>query len=258
MSYWLCLSFLYHRYRGDCKIRVYADDYQVGEIILTDSIGLKTVSLEAEPLRQPVQIERPNYTRVYIIPEKLFLFEIQEKHLNDRITIKVENDFNNHTNGFMTKFSYINFRQIFLVPDCLLQVKTWKMLKEINRTIEVKEMLEHPKSQWWNFSEPWLHESPWHESKRAWPDDQPDNYKFKNYQKATSVDAVKENVHKTTRQLSHSSLLYFDMGGSFIVHFPVSRKHQIIHLGGSPVGRPRIRMNVFRTLWAFNQLNTST
>ena len=253
MSYWLCLSFLYHRYRGDCKIIVYADDRQVGEITLTDSIGLKTVSLEAEPFRHQVQIERPNYTRVYIIPEKLFLFEIQEKHLNDRITIKVENDFNNHTNGFITKFSYINFRQIFLVPDCLLQVKTWQMLKERNRTIEVKEILE-PKAQWWNLSEPWLHES----LKRPWPDDQSGNYKFKNYQKATSVDAVKENLHKTTRQLSHSSLFYVDMGGSFIVHFPVSRKHQIIHLGGSPVGRPKICGNVFRTLWAFNQLNTST
>jgi hypothetical protein len=230
---------------------VYADDHQVGEITLTDSIGLKTRSLEAEPF--PLHVEPPNYTRVYIIPEKLFLFEIQEQHLNDRITIKVENDFNNHTNGFMTKFSYINFRQIFLVPDCLLQLKTWQMLKERNRAVEAKEMLEHPEFQWWTSGKPWVFKET-----KTWPMEKPGNYKLKNYQRENSVDAVKENVNPHTQQLPHSSLFYFDLGGSFMVDLPVSRKHQMFHLGVPPMGRPNICMQVFRTLWTFNQLNTNT
>ena len=72
MSYWLCLSFLYHRYRGDCKIRAYADDHQVGEITLTDSIGLKTVSLEGSPVKARVQSKHP-VCHVHILPEKLYM-----------------------------------------------------------------------------------------------------------------------------------------------------------------------------------------
>jgi len=256
MSYWLCLSFLYHRYRGDCKIRVYADDHQVGEMTLTDSIGMKTVSLEGSPVKARVQPKHP-VCRVHILPEKLYMFEIQEHQLNDRITIKVENDFNNYTNSFMTRFSFINFRQIFLVPDCLLQLKTLQKLRERNATLHAKELLEQPLLVL-ETTNPYLY----HERK-AYPDDHPENFRLQNSSRENSADTVREKIHPGVKTMPYpdgqnNELYHANLGGSFIVDFPVSRKHQMIHLGGPPMGRPGIRMNVFRTLWAFNQLNTST
>ena len=256
MSYWLCLSFLYHRYRGDCKIRAYADDHQVGEITLTDSIGLKTVSLEGSPVKARVQSKHP-VCHVHILPEKLYMFEIQEHQLNDRITIKVDNDFNNYTNGFMTRFSHINFSQIFLVPDCLLQLKTLQKLRE---RIAISKDDDR-----WTSSKPYLRHEP-----KAFPDDSPSNFRFKNSSRENSEDTIREKIHPGVQscQIMHQYQDYTDLGGtalgctalggSFIVDLPVSRKHQMVHLGGPPMGRPGIRMSVFRTLWAFNQLNTST
>ena len=134
MSHWLCLSLLYHRYGGDCKIRAYADDHQVGEITLTDSIGLKTVSLEGLPVKPTVKPKHP-FCRVHIIPEKLFMFEIQDQHLNKHIRLEVENDYNNYTNGFMTEFAHITFRYIFLIPNCLLQEKSWLALERFRDNV---------------------------------------------------------------------------------------------------------------------------
>tara|TARA_B100001057_G_scaffold156707_1_gene157222 strand:- start:3204 stop:4004 length:801 start_codon:yes stop_codon:yes gene_type:complete len=266
MSYWLCLSFLYHRYGGDCKIKAYADDHQVGEITLTDSIRLKTVSLEGSPVGSRVKPKHP-VCRVHILPEKLYMFEIKEHQLNDRITIKIENDFNNYTNGFMTRFSFINFRQIFLVPDCLLKIETLKKIRERNANFVDKELLEQPLLVL-ETSSPYLYYEP-----RSLPDDHPENFRFKKISRENSgVKTMPYPGDGENTELYHTNLAYHlypgdgentelyhtNLGGSFIVDFSVSRKHQMIHLGGSPMGRPGIRMNVFRTLWAFNQLNTST
>ena len=54
--------------------------------------------------------------RSYTLPERLFLFEIDEKYLNKKITIECVNHNNNFTNGFMTETSYYKFYDIFLIP----------------------------------------------------------------------------------------------------------------------------------------------
>jgi hypothetical protein len=52
----------------------------------------------------------------YMFPSTLFLFEIDEHELEGEITIECINNDNNYTNGFMTKWSYIKFYNIFLLP----------------------------------------------------------------------------------------------------------------------------------------------
>lgn len=61
-------------------------------------------------------LNTPARKRTYHFPEKLFLFELDEKYLNSKITIECINHNNNFTNGFMTKSSYYNFFDIFLIP----------------------------------------------------------------------------------------------------------------------------------------------
>jgi hypothetical protein len=131
MPYVLLLLFEYQRYKKDAVIRIYADNILVDEISLTKDIKLKT---KPEPLYRtpsntpPEQFYTDNYTRIMFVPEKLFLFEISEKYLNHNIRIEVKNDNNNYTNGFMTKYSFVKFHRILLVPKCFLQYSTWNLL----------------------------------------------------------------------------------------------------------------------------------
>jgi hypothetical protein len=127
MPYVLILLFEYQRYKRDAVVRVYADDRLVDELSLSSDINLKCTKAVGMPDRLYAPM---NNTRVLFSPEKMFLFEIDEKHLCDHIRIEVQNDNNNHTNGFMTKFSYVKLHHILLVPNCLLQNDNWRKLIE--------------------------------------------------------------------------------------------------------------------------------
>jgi len=126
MSYTLGLLFEYYRYRHDAIVRVYADDRLVDELSLYSDINMKCTN-NVGPLANRL-IGPTNETPVLFTPEKLFLFEIDERHLCNRIRIEVQNNHNNHTNGFMTKFSYVKFEWIFLLPSCLLEHNNWMRL----------------------------------------------------------------------------------------------------------------------------------
>ena len=131
MSYVLGLSFLYNRYHADATIRIYADNFLVDELRLAQHINLKVFNTGNSHLGDKILgIDNPRVDKTYVefFPEKLFLFEIDEQFLTKKITIEVENDNNNHTNGFMTVFSYIKFYEIFLIPKSLMSIKSWKKL----------------------------------------------------------------------------------------------------------------------------------
>ena len=128
MNHMLVLSFEYHRYHKDAIIRVYADDRLVDELKLATDIKLKAYR---DPSPAPDFLATHNQydcTRIEIMPERIFLYEIDERYLNKQIRIEVLNDNNNHTNGFMTNFSYIKFHYIFLVPCCFLRYDLWDRL----------------------------------------------------------------------------------------------------------------------------------
>jgi len=134
MSYMLGLLFSYSRYKHDAVIRIYADDHLVDELRLTDNINLKTFNYGDMPIWEGEwESIRDNYgefSRVLIVPEKLFLFEIQDKYLNSAVRIEVENNHNNYTNGFMTKYAYVNFHRVFLIPKFLMKLENWLMLQD--------------------------------------------------------------------------------------------------------------------------------
>ena len=134
MSYMLGLLFSYSRYKYDAVVRIYADDHLVDEIRLTDNINLKAFNYGDMPIWEGVwESIRDNYgefSRVLFLPEKLFLFEIHEKYLNSAVRIEIDNNHNNYTNGFMTKYAYVNFHQVFLIPKFLMKLENWLMLQE--------------------------------------------------------------------------------------------------------------------------------
>ena len=128
MSYVLGMSFEYHRYHRPAVMRVFADNHLVHEIKLEKDINLKLLNWQKLPFPLTSTNGPTNWSRVQIFPEKLYLFDINEKFLKKSIRIKVINDNNNHTNGFMTENSTITFHYMFLIPSALLQFENWKKM----------------------------------------------------------------------------------------------------------------------------------
>jgi len=134
MKYILGLSVAYKPYRNrNGLLRIYSKDRLIDEISLNDEIKYVSKIVKKSLVKQyllepemafddlylcnykhliPKQVEE----REYKIPSKLFLFELDAEDIGEKITLEFFVNGNNFTNGFMTKFSYIQLHSIFLVP----------------------------------------------------------------------------------------------------------------------------------------------
>ena len=118
MKYILGLLFEYKHYKKTSHLKIFTGDTLIDDIKLDDSIPFKGNNNNNDDERiiyrkgPPVWLHRNNTQHV----NKCFLYEIDETALNDRMVFQITNDDNNYTNGFMTKFSHINFQNIFLIP----------------------------------------------------------------------------------------------------------------------------------------------
>ena len=218
MSYILCLFFKYHRYKRDAVMRVFADDHLIDEISFCNDIKIKCHNHVDYPGQS---IGPKNTSEVLFLPEKIFLFEIDEYYLNDRIRIEVKNDNNNYTNGFMTEFSYLKFYEIFLFPKCLLEYKNWKSLYErFGGQVDVNG----PEGQPWSMS-PTRHDI------------------------VIRSNIMKKQIH----WLEHV------LGGSFSLDVPLSRKYGIVHPNRLPPKKMYLDRysRVKKILWGFDLINMS-
>jgi len=225
MSYTLGLLFEYHRYRHDAIVRVYADNRLVDELSLSSDIKMKCTNVVGMPPNNRF-IGPRNETPVQFTPEKLFLFEIDERHLCNRIRIEVQNDHNNYTNGFMTEFSYVKFRGIFLFPSCLLEHDNWMRLRVRLSGRPMKSNLHL----------------------MTWADVFPRGVSPHEITLRPDIIQNKNDEHWNGHIL----------GGSFSMDIPLSRKHGVIHLGRLRPGTIYVNSFFSSVLGAFGQLNTST
>ena len=220
MSHLLGLLFEYHRYKKDTIMRVYADDQLVDELLLTEDITLKAKKYRARP-----PFNDGKGSGWSDLPDKLFVFELDQKHLQKSLRIEVINDNNNYTNGFMTDFSYITFYALFLVPRCLLIQDNWRKLgRFINRK--------------WDSEDP----------KRT-----PDDFNFFPYRTPRHSDII---VRSSSNEWK-DTLLWEKRGGSFDIEIPLYRKHGQIHIAKPKPGRMDLHPYAFKVLSVFNKLNTS-
>jgi len=219
MSYVLILMFEYHRYQSDAVIRVYADNHLVDEINLTEDIKLKCKNRDSTPIDSSMRQGPKNLSHVCFMPEKLFMFEINEKHLNDRIRIEIKNNNNNYTNGFMNKFSYVNFHYVMLMPKCLLELRNWMPLKRFMSAVS-------PVS------------------------------KVKYYPRRGLM--YEDIIFESNTNPWEGDFLFHRRGGSFSVDVPLYKKHGLVHLAKPVPGKISINYDAARILWWFKQLNTTT
>lgn len=144
-------------------------------------------------------IPAPPRIRKYEIPNKLFLFELEEEHIGETITIECINNNNNHTNGFLTKFSKIKIYNIFLIPKKFFYKGT--ILKIMGR-ISKNELMSPIQEVAW---------SDWQEQ-NIWPGARKIHYRGDSY----DPKANDGRVH-------HVSL-----GGHFFLDIDVIKKHKIM------------------------------
>jgi hypothetical protein len=230
----LCLNFEYHKYRKDAVIKVFADDCLVDERTLNEAINLKAINLTNSDLYKK-RIGPQYQSVVRFVPEKIFLFEISELHLNSHIRIEIENDDNNYTNGFMTSFAYVKFHHIFLFPSCLLEQNKWNKLvtyTDIHKNFATELVDRYGV-----------------EIKSRFPQSPP------NTEIIFEPDARAEASKRYGFRLFWQKYM---MGGSFCVKIPLSRKHHLVHLGKMNPGRIKGNWDILQIMWAFGLINTTT
>lgn len=220
MNHLLGLSFEYHRYHRDAVMRIYADDYLIDEFSLNRDIKLTSCNINDMP-EYTSRIGPSYYSRVTFFPDSMFLYEINEKYLTNRIRLEVRNDQNNHTNGFMTEFSYFKFNKIWLMPKRFLEYASWKRIDKFDTFNDVKHFPYIPTRE--------------------------------NHGSPNDVKVV-----SSSSEWPEGTFLAKQIGGSFTIDMPVYKKHKMIHLGLKiPPGKMGIDWSTFRMLWGFKTLNTS-
>ena len=220
MNHLLGLSFEYHRYHRDAVMRIYADDYLIDEFSLDRDIKLTSCNINDMP-EYTSRIGPSYYSRVTFFPDSMFLYEINEKYLTNRIRLEVRNDQNNHTNGFMTEFSYFKFNKIWLMPKRFLEYASWKRIDKFDTFNDVKHFPYIPTRE--------------------------------NHGSPNDVKVV-----SSSSEWPEGTFLAKQIGGSFTIDMPVYKKHKMIHLGLKiPPGKMGIDWSTFRMLWGFKTLNTS-
>ena len=216
MSHVFGLLLEYHHYHRDCVIRIYADDNLIDEICLQEDIKLKVRSSIVPSGR--IEIGPMNHCPVSILPEKLFLFEIDDAFLNRRLRLEVENNNNNYTNGFMTEYSYIIIHWMFLIPKCLLNLSNWEKIE-------------------------CLHRGRWGKS-----------HVFPSLPMRPNKDF---NIMSTSNAWNEDAqILHHKRGGSFTMDFPLFIKHNVVHFVKPKPGHCRIDRTSATVLWFFQALNT--
>ena len=111
MQYVLGLGILCKKYKKNPIIRVFADDTFIDEFEITHGDETKKFT----DISNNCKSSRRNWSAKHF-----HILHIDEKHLNSKISIHVQNDDSNYTNSFMSKSTVIAFDSVFLIPKHLL------------------------------------------------------------------------------------------------------------------------------------------
>jgi hypothetical protein len=141
MKYVLGLSFEFKYYKNPANIKIFSNNQLIDDIDLTEDIKLKTITPDELCKNIPVyndwyypgwdtldEVDPYNSFPYTKMPEKMFVYTLDETVLQNSIKIEITNNNSNYTNGFMTKWSSFTFRYIFLVPTYYLDLKNYALL----------------------------------------------------------------------------------------------------------------------------------
>jgi len=166
--------------------------------------------------------------RLYRLPEKLFLYEIDEENIGEKITIECINHNNNYTNGFMTKTSYYKFFDIFLIPKPFLE--TGSLKKILTRLLKNGHCENITKQDI--------------QPHNTWPSAKKVKYRGKNFSERGQKQAL-------------GSIWSVPLGGHFYLDIDVVKKHKILLLSdkGNSKGRYLVDVVTMMIIVYFDLIN---
>ena len=142
MKYALGLSFNFKYYKNPANIKIFSNNQLIDDIDLTKDINLTNMTPVTLCKNIPVYNdwystiwwntlnESSAYPQYKKIPEKIFVYTLDETNVQNSIKIEVTNDNTNYSNSFMTKWSSFTFKHIFLIPTYYLDLKNYYLLMQ--------------------------------------------------------------------------------------------------------------------------------
>ena len=125
VKYILVFSFIYKHYTKSFDIKLYSDNTMLDDISLTDDINYRTVDNTQSKKYKGIKQFNWWYSKLrdkaQELPEKIFVYEVDESVLGNKIKIKIADDGSNSTNGFMTKSNMFMIDKLFLFPKFLFE-----------------------------------------------------------------------------------------------------------------------------------------
>ena len=216
MRYVLGISFYYKKLKKNAKMRIFAGDHLIDEFTVENDIGPKAVvNTDTKSYRyrflandkykstQDTNMSGPgqNYYYCNFPPKKMSLYEIDESVLQKEIRIECENDDTNYTNGFMTKWSYVQFYYIFLMPKSLFNKKRFLRVAKMLTMYNKKGNPDRIKYDPVQIGDHYIH----------WPS--------------------AEERHIESISDYEGELWWHKIGGSFKIHFPLRKKYKTVFFG---------------------------
>ena len=166
MRYVLGIGFNYKKYKKNAIVKVWMDDVLIEDYLLEKDIG--NVSLTHDQVLEaldPIGHEdsnsaywddmlksTPGSKIVTRLTSRVKLFELDGEHIGKTLTVQIDNNDSNYTNGFMSKSSVVIPKTMFLCPKYLLEGRGEKLIKLSKRIQKKHRMYVHrnPHLATWN------------------------------------------------------------------------------------------------------------
>ena len=247
MKYVLLLSFSYKQYKdkiGELDLKI--NDRLIDVIKLDQDIGLKQVTFTTRDK------EGTEKEHTQLRPEKIFYYEIEANGLlyedrENKLSISVNNDNNNYTNGFMTDDSLLSIQNIWFLPLALFNIDkiqkihhrlrqaSWNKYKYNYSKGDVR--LSQEQSNWIKefYKEEFTYGIPWKQQaqvKNKSTEYLKDRWLYTRFQAQERglwpgiVHPLKYK-HTSANQKIPNYSRGLRIGGSFEVSLPIKKKHKI-------------------------------
>jgi hypothetical protein len=144
MKYVLGLLFEYKYYKNPANIKIFSNNQLIDEIDLTEDINLKNIQIADDNISlynwckkwKGLPVEGTDFASELQIPDKSFIYTLDETIVKNSIRIEVTNNNTNYSNGFITRWSSVTFHAVFLIPTYYLNFENYRAFAEKNRQIK--------------------------------------------------------------------------------------------------------------------------
>ena len=159
MKYLLVVEFLCEIYRKEPRARIFLNDQLLDEFFIQQNSSNNTsIPLSPAPLITTIN----SLQEFGLRKAKIFELDIPNSLNNVAIKIEIENNDNNYTNGFMTRYTQVILEHFYLIP---LNSKLIARLRTIRRKRQFSENYALWQSRKQDILDLILHTS-WHEKER--------------------------------------------------------------------------------------------